>query len=154
MIGKQLLTKQWISKRKQLGKPSHWCKKATCAALVTISHWNTKNQRTRKILRVKKFILLPLIVMVGIATNLAKLRVGPQNKILVYIREASKANSLTPRQPAVTLLLLKIRSKATRTQTRLNALPVIKKATIPANTLTKSQKTCVGLGNLCVNDWG
>lgn len=139
-------------KPKQLGKPLCWRKKATRATLIATCYQNAKNPRTKKTLWLKKIIFLsPIIEM---AVSQLKLWVVCLKEILVCTKKTSKTYSLILQQLAITLILLrKTKSKATETWVTSNALLVTKKSTTLTKTPTESQKTSVGLGNLCVNNW-
>lgn len=74
--------------------------------------------------------------MEGMGVSLDKLLVGLLKRILVCIREISKANPLTFQQLAITLLSLKkTRSKAIESRATSNTLAITRNANTLASTL-------------------
>lgn len=143
-----------MPKSKQLSKPRYWHEKTTYTTFMTISHWKTKNPRTKKTPWLKKMIFILLILIVGMATHLAKLWVSFLKNILIYRKKVSKTNLFTPGWLVVMLLLSKKAiSKVIRPQARSNNILVTKMTTMSVSGLTKSQKTSDGLDNLRINDW-
>lgn len=141
-----------MPKQKQLGKSVCWCKKTMGTSFMTISPWNTKVLKTRKTLRLKRIIFLPLIIIIGMTASLAKLRVGIIRKILVHMGEASKANLRTFWQLAITLLLLKKENVRQKDLNQVENYVCQKKDHNLSTYVIENQKPCVSLNNFCIND--
>lgn len=99
-IDKQLLSKLWMLRPRQLDKLPCWRGKATLAAPVAIYHRTMRSLRTRETLRQRSPIYPLAIIEVERGTSQAKLWVGLR-RILGQTRVANKVNPLTtPPQPA------------------------------------------------------
>lgn len=109
------------TKTKAACKPFSWCKKVKHATLVAIGQQNRRNQKSKRILRLKSIVPLPQTLIVQMANSLAKFWVGFQKRIFFQIKEISKSNFPTIWWPVVMLLSIrKTRSKIKKTFAKSN----------------------------------
>lgn len=141
---------------KHLTTPLPWCKKPPFSILVNIDQYGAMTIKTKtRILRLRRTTIFHSLIriIVEIKANQGKLWFR-RRKILVRITRPNKASSPILLPLKVTpLLSKKTRSRVTTpTWVRSNVTLVIKSAIMPISTLTKSQRTSVGLGDLRFNN--